>query len=108
MPAPGFTCSCGRVFLSAAASPACPSCGRRDAVAETTLSGRGTIYSFSRVHVPTPRFQDKAPYVLALVDLAEGARVTCQIETGDPSSLAVGSPVAFAGMTAGVPIFQPA
>lgn len=109
MPAPGFRCeSCSRLFLSGASAPACPSCGRREGIAETSLSGKGTLYSFTRVHVPTPRFQDKAPYVLALVDLAEGARVTCQIETADPAGLTVGASVAFASLTDGVPVFRPA
>src|SRR5262245_1358448 len=95
---------CDRPFVGGAA---CPSCGRRDGLSGALLSGRGTLYSFSRVHVPTPRFQDRTPYLLSLVDLAEGGRVTCQIQTDAPDRLAVGQAVAYDHEEGGVLYFRP-
>ena len=39
------------------------------------LSGRGRLYSHTRVHATASAFAADAPYDLALVDLAEGLRV---------------------------------
>lgn len=97
---------CGRKFVG---GTACPSCGRREGLEPTLFSGRGTVYSFSRVHVPTPAHQARAPYILALVDLEEGTRLTCQIEAGDPAAvaaIAIDAKVTFDREEAGVPIFQ--
>ena len=48
----------------------CPSCGHEQWSYEPS-TGRGTVYSFSVVHrPPEPGFE--APYVLAIVDVAEG------------------------------------
>lgn len=94
---------CGRRFIG---NGACPSCGRRDGLEAELFSGKGTLHSFSRVHVPTPGHQARAPYVLALIDLAEGVRVTGQIETESPDKLDVGSSVGFAHETDGVFYFQ--
>ena len=42
-----------------------------------TASGRGTLHSFTVVHrTPNAQFADLTPYVLALVDLDEGVRIT--------------------------------
>jgi uncharacterized OB-fold protein len=102
----GKSCSgCGRRFVGGSA---CPSCGRRDGVEEILFSGRGSIHSYSRVHVPTPAHQSRAPYLLALVDLEEGARLTCQIETADPAAVAIDGKVAFDREQDGVPMFRPA
>lgn len=38
-------------------------------------SGRGTIYSLTETHVPTPGFADKAPYLVGLIELDEGVRI---------------------------------
>lgn len=43
-------------------------------------SGRGKIASFSVVHrAPTKAFRDQLPYVLALVDMAEGVRLMLNV-----------------------------
>jgi len=53
-------------------------------------SGRGTVYSVSAIH-PRPPQQ---PYNVALVDLAEGARMMSRINGADPEDIAIGAPVA--------------
>ncbi|MFQ6110734.1 MAG: Zn-ribbon domain-containing OB-fold protein [Nitrospinota bacterium] len=81
----GFKCSqCGyttiqRKFL-------CPACGNSD-FNPMELAGRGTLYSFTRVHVGTELFKDKTPYLLAIVELEGGPRVTGRVlepEGGEP------------------------
>ncbi|MEE8332594.1 MAG: OB-fold domain-containing protein [Alphaproteobacteria bacterium] len=39
------------------------------------VSGKGRLHGWTRVHVPARGFQDLAPYVLASVELDEGARI---------------------------------
>ena len=53
----------------------CPMC----ASVQTTwvpVSGAGAVYSYSVVHRgPGPGFQEDAPYIVVMVDLAEGPRI---------------------------------
>lgn len=58
-----------------------------------TLSGAGTIYSFSIVRQPPDGYEDQAPYMVALVKLAEGPVVTAQLTDCDPDQVAIDLPV---------------
>ncbi|MEJ2173777.1 MAG: Zn-ribbon domain-containing OB-fold protein [bacterium] len=59
--------------------PACVACGSTD-YAWIRASGRGRVHSHSTVHrAPSPEFRDRVPYVVALVDLAEGPRMMANI-----------------------------
>ena len=43
-------------------------------------SGKGTLYSFTIARAPThPAFSDDVPYVIAIVELEEGPRITTNI-----------------------------
>lgn len=58
---------------------ACPGCLGSDLSWEP-LAGTGTIYSFNVMHKPgNPMMGDEVPYVIALVDLDEGIRMTTNI-----------------------------
>lgn len=57
------------------------------------LSGAGTIYSFSVVRQPPVGYEDQAPYVLALVKLAEGPLITAQLTDCDAEEIAIDQPV---------------
>jgi uncharacterized OB-fold protein len=57
-------------------------------------SGKGTVYSFTVIHqAGHPFFQDKVPYVVALVDLDEGVHVMSNLVDVDPAHVYVGMPV---------------
>ena len=47
------------------------------------LSGRGTIYSFTIVRQAPAGYTEQAPYLLAMVRLAEGPVVTAQLTDCD-------------------------
>ncbi len=53
-------------------------------------SGRGDVYSFSVVHRGPQGFEDDVPYVVAIVQLAEGFRVMTNIVDCDPDSVRIG------------------
>ena len=56
------------------------------------FAGNGEIISYTVVQEPPAGFEDQAPYVLALVRLAEGPVVTAQITDVD-GPVAIGDPV---------------
>jgi uncharacterized OB-fold protein len=55
-------------------------------------SGEGEVYSFSVIS-RSPFDDVEAPYVFALVDLAEGVRLATDIVDVDPEEVAIGMPV---------------
>ncbi|MBM3946134.1 MAG: Zn-ribbon domain-containing OB-fold protein [SAR202 cluster bacterium] len=52
-------------------------------------SGKGTLYSYVINHRPAPGFENEAPYVIAIVELAEGVRMMSNLTgvTPDPAKL---------------------
>jgi hypothetical protein len=68
----------------------CGSCRGRE-MEVYRFSGRGTVYSFAEVAQPPQGFS--GPYMVALVDLAEGVRVTAQLTDVDPDDVEIGMPV---------------
>ena len=68
---------CGRVWFYP--RPACVACGA-ERFSWIVASGRGRVHSHSTVHrAPSPEFRERAPYVVALVDLEEGPRMMANI-----------------------------
>jgi uncharacterized OB-fold protein len=54
----------------------CSHCGSAE-LTWTEVSGRGTVYSFTVARRPTMvGFPDEVPYVIAIVELDEGPRMT--------------------------------
>jgi uncharacterized OB-fold protein len=72
----------------------CPECWNTDAE-WTRVSGLGKIYSFVVYHrVYHPGWADELPYVVALVELAEGPRLFSNIVGADPKKMRCEMPVA--------------
>lgn len=69
----------------------CPHC-MSDHLDWITASGRGTIYSYTVVHRAPAGFQDRVPYVVALIDLDEGVRMMSNVVDAG-SEVRVGAPV---------------
>ncbi len=72
----------------------CAACAHRALDFEPS-AGHGTIYSFTIVHrAPSAAFRDLVPYVIALVDMAEGFRLMVNLLGSDAvSGAAIGRPV---------------
>jgi uncharacterized protein len=71
-----------------------PSDWSRDGIEWVEASGQGTVYSFSVIHrAPFPAFAERVPYVIALVDLAEGPRMMTNIVGEDALDIAIGDAV---------------
>lgn len=81
---------CGRAQLYGRAL--CTACGGE--VRWEPASGRGTVYSYTVIRQNYARpFRDMLPYVVALVDLAEGPRVMTNIVGCAPDEVTVGMAV---------------
>lgn len=70
--------------------PMCPGC-RSMSCTWTELSGRGEIYTYTVTHRPFhPFWQDRAPYVVATIELEEGIRMVSDMPGLDADSVAIG------------------
>jgi hypothetical protein len=71
--------------------PACHTCGSRSVVAEAQPR-EGEVLSYTEVRTAPPAFADRAPYTVAVVELASGARLTGRVNA-DYASVAIGDGV---------------
>jgi len=71
--------------------PMCPSCGAERGQHVVELSGVGTLYTFSEIHIAPKGFA--TPYAVGYVDLPEGVRLFGQIDA-KASELKIGQQVA--------------
>jgi uncharacterized OB-fold protein len=91
--------------------PFCPFCWS-EKVSWEDASGRATLYTYSTVFVnERSPFNDRLPYVAAVVDLEEGPRVMTNLVGCDPADLRIGQEVvvAYEELTEEitVPVFRP-
>ncbi|MEZ5233784.1 MAG: Zn-ribbon domain-containing OB-fold protein [Acidimicrobiia bacterium] len=93
--------------------PACNVCGGDDLRWEQA-SGDATVHTFSIARRPThPKFTGDEPYVVAIVELAEGPHVTTNIVGCDPEDVRIGMAVRLTFEDVGpdgfaLPLFEPA
>lgn len=70
----------------------CDGCGGREFKA-ATLPRQGTLLTWTVIHAAPPQFSLETPYVVGIVELDGGVRLTCQVADCDPEELAVDAPV---------------
>ncbi len=70
----------------------CPECGG-EAKTAYAFSGKGEVYSFTRMVTAPAGFQEQAPYTVALVKLEEGPVVTAQLTDLGDQEVQIGMPV---------------
>lgn len=71
----------------------CPKCRRKGKITEMKFSGKGKVFSFTEVTSPPEGFEDQVPYVLAIIELDEGAKLTAQIVDAHMNDIKIGSRV---------------
>lgn len=82
--------SCGKVFYPYRSF--CPRCGSSD-IEKIELPKRGKIKYFTVVRSAPAEFKKYEPYIVALVELENGAIVPAQITDAEPEELREGMPV---------------
>ncbi|MEC8202678.1 MAG: Zn-ribbon domain-containing OB-fold protein [Pseudomonadota bacterium] len=72
---------------------ACVKCESTD-LAWKEADPTGTVHTFTIVNrAPSAAFRSDVPYVLALIDLADGFRMMMNVTDCDPADVAIGKPV---------------
>lgn len=76
------------------AGPICHRCGSKDST-WTLTEGRARVYSWIVVRHPIPAdvYDDEVPYVVALVEFADGVRMPTNITGCDPETVVGGMEV---------------
>jgi len=92
--------------------PFCPACWSDDVVWEQA-SGAAVLYSYSVVRFnDLPPFAERVPYVAAIVELAEGPRLTTNLVDCELDDLTVGMPLQVTfrhdADAPAAPVFRPA
>ena len=54
------------------------------------FKGTGTLYSYTIIYQGTGKFDQYAPYIVALIDLEEGVRITAQLTDINREDLKIG------------------
>ena len=76
-------------------------------------SGRGRLYSYVINHRPAPGFEERTPYIIAVVELEEGVRMLSNLVgvEPDPAKLSLDMPVEVTFQEASdditLPLFKP-
>lgn len=86
----------------------CPKCASMD-YEWSKVSGEGTVYSYTVMErAPNAAWQAEAPYVIALVDLKEGARVMSHVVGCKPGDVKIGMPVrvVFEDVTSDISLYK--
>lgn len=87
----GVKCrKCGKHFIGK--RMVCPNCGSRE-LEQIQLSRTGKIYSYTVVYTPPRGRENYGPYIMAIVELDDGARVMSEVVDIDPSEVKIGMPV---------------
>ncbi len=70
----------------------CPHCGG-EARTQYAFSGKGEVYSYTRMTDAPAGFDESAPYTVALIKLVEGPLVTAQLTDLGDKPVEIGMPV---------------
>ncbi|UCD72725.1 MAG: Zn-ribbon domain-containing OB-fold protein [Candidatus Bathyarchaeota archaeon] len=71
----------------------CPNCRRAGKIKPIQLSGKGKVYSYTVIRSAPEGFEVFTPYVIAVVELEEGVRITSQVVDCKPEDVQIGMPV---------------
>lgn len=71
----------------------CPFCRRMGKLEPYRLKRKGKVLSYTVTHVAAEGFEDQVPYVLAIIELEDGPRLTAQITDCNPDEIKIGDEV---------------
>jgi uncharacterized OB-fold protein len=80
--------TCGNIFFPLRS--VCPHCRRDGKPSPLALSGKGQVYTFTVIRVASEGFEAFTPYIVGLIQLEEGPKVTSQIVDCRPEEVYIG------------------
>ncbi|MFQ5769204.1 MAG: Zn-ribbon domain-containing OB-fold protein [bacterium] len=82
--------SCGKIhFPPRLICPECHSCNFQ----VVKLQDQGKVVTYTVIHVAPEQFATQTPYIVAIVELMDGVRLTCQIADCAPDEVKIGDKV---------------
>ena len=88
----GVKCeTCGTAYFPSRSL--CPECRREGNLAPFKFSGKGTIYSYTKIYAPPEGMEFQKPYHMAIIELNEGPKITAQIVESKAKSVDIGAKV---------------
>lgn len=98
-----FECSeCGRQALLMQGF--CSNCRSINSCQAIEVNGKGTVFSYTRIHVAEERFKGETPYLIAVIECDEGLRLLARIKESE--KIAIGSRVVLDEWNEDIPIFR--
>jgi len=85
--------NCGKVDFPPRA--VCPDCGRKSVgkMQRLKLAGKGTVVTYTVIHDAPAQFEMQKPYVMAIIEMDEGVRLTSQLIDVKPDDVKIGMKV---------------
>ncbi|MDI6916404.1 MAG: Zn-ribbon domain-containing OB-fold protein [Thermoplasmatales archaeon] len=85
--------NCGKKYFPIRS--VCPECHRESIgkMKKVKFSGNGKVFSYTVIHVGSSMFQMQTPYIMAIIELDEGPRITGQIIDCETKDVKIGMPV---------------
>ena len=85
--------SCNKTFFPP--KEACPYCRRKSMgkMQDIKFSGKGEIITYTIIHSASESFQKQVPYIMAIIKLNEGPKITAQIVDCDIEKIKIGMKV---------------
>ncbi|MFH0748894.1 MAG: Zn-ribbon domain-containing OB-fold protein [Candidatus Bathyarchaeota archaeon] len=82
---------CGKTYFPL--RKICPQCRRDGKPVTVKFSGKGTVFTYTVIRVPSDDFESYAPYAVGIIQLDEGPKVTSQIVDCRPEDVHIGMSV---------------
>lgn len=82
--------NCGKVDFPP--REVCPACGRKSIgkMARLKLGGKGTVVTYTVIHDAPAQFEMQKPYVVAIIEMDEGVRLTSAVIDVKPEDVKIG------------------
>ncbi len=85
--------NCGKVDFPPRS--VCPDCGRKSVgkMQSYKLGGKGTVVTYTTIYDAPSQFDMQKPYVMAIIEMDEGVRLTSQLINVKPEDVKIGMKV---------------
>lgn len=84
---------CGKIHFPP--RKVCHECGG-ESFEKTVLPARGKVVTYTTIWIPPAAFEEQKPYVVAVVELENGVRLTCMVAEAPPDEVKIGTEVELA------------